>query len=844
MSHKINYKTKFIIIRDDIDHTHLRRPIISEYISKTGTNFTIEVTISRDVNNNISIINHGDSVQLYDRVINLKYNLHGRLIHTDEHVSKIRIVIDETFVAITSKWPDKLPTNLPFQVNVISTDNIGEPSMWRIARYVARVDDDKLFFLKLMPKDLINGVNHDGQMDRVYKENDNQMKCKSEYVISAICGEEGNYIWSLQEVAEHGSLLNLKEILPNKIIPEYIALYIFKQIALGVKTIHSKHIYHNFLQLNIILIDKYFNIKISDFGASIDKDHFTPFEKNYFENLLPTFLNYKSKMIFPPEWNNHVVYNNKTDIWALGNILLKLVSETGDISHVSEPVKKLIQTMLDHNPDKRPSIDAILTSKVLTPINLSNKLSLNNVTKEIKLWLFCNYFMNTYKDTFHFNKKKSNEYIEQYIKEYLLSFSKSFAYDKNTGWDPIRKTFRYHDQVTIYYNSINSVYISEFDSYDYFEIKIKDLLADILPSRYHKYISQQQWMSFKTRLAENLQKQQNKHYVTTSLKHFEYKDFENGGEKTFESLPSENLLSNGKTLELSGNKNVLSLLIKISKTQAGILNNQGRVLSNGQRFTGTSFYIPSELCEKDIISNIMGTALSEYSICRKKFEESYCYLTVRVNNVKPFNKQGIVGWHADGAWGEQTYRHNNDIETCMKTYTGYFSDRNYIIQSAPEIKTPIALLDISFDKLRSEALKKFNNGEITLLPTEKMDDDTLLHLYLTHNVHDPPFQPPLLSQYFDKLVEENKNNKSLIVELPANKLNFFTAYTVHNVPPNNTKKTIRRCTVRIAFSSDFFDKACGPTINPVMGIPGVLRFFPYTKPYSINKNITLHAKHI
>ena len=85
-------------------------------------------------------------------------------------------------------------------------------------------------------------------------------------------------------------------------------------------------------------------------------------------------------------------------------------------------------------------------------------------------------------------------------------------------------------------------------------------------------------------------------------------------------------------------------------------------------------------------------------------------------------------------------------------------------------------------------------------------------------------------------------NSGVIVELPDNKLNYFSASTVHNVPVNKTNKIIRRSTVRIAYSSDYFDKAGGPTINPAMGIPGILRFFPYPKPYKFDKNINLSSK--
>ena len=839
----MKFNTKHIIIRDD-NKLHLRRPIIAEYISKQGSNYTVLITISHDINNNIFFEKTGNKVQLYDIDTKLKYGLYGKLVSSEDNKYDIEITVPEHTIAITSKWPENLPSNLPFEVKVISKYNIGEPSMWRVARYVSRVSDNKLFYLKLMPKDLIRGVDNKGQMDRVYKENDNQMKSKCEFVVSAICGEEGNFIWSLQEVAEHGSLLELKKILPDNIFPEYIALYLFKQIVLGVKKIHLEKILHNFLQLNIILIDSNFNVKISDFGASINTKNFTPFEDNYFHNLLPTFLNYKAKMVFPPEWKDKVIYNEQTDVWSLGIILKKLLTNSENAEnveeHISADVKDLINQLLNPNPSNRPSINNILKHPCMKRTNINKRLELNEITKELKLWLFSNYFKNTYKNTFNFNRNVSKEYIETYINEYLLSFVKTFAYDKNTGWNPILNTVWYHDQVTIAYHSLNLINITLFKSDEFFEIRIEDLLSKNLPDKYHQYISPQQWNDFKEECGNFIKKSTNKYFVNKDFKHFQYSDLENKGAKTFESLPSTKLLSNKTSINLSGNKNVLSLLIKVSEQQSKLLNKQGRVLSNKRKFNGTSFYIPLELCEKDIIANIMGSAWIEYTICSKKFKEAYCYLTVRVNNVQPSNIQGVTGWHVDGAWGEQTYRHNNEIDSCDKTYMGTFSDRNYIIQSSPDIKTPVALVDIDLSELRQEAYKKYNKGSITLLPTDKTDTDDILHLYLTHNIHDPPYQPPLLSQFFDKIMSDG--NSGVIVELPDNKLNYFSASTVHNVPVNKTNKIIRRSTVRIAYSSDYFDKAGGPTINPAMGIPGILRFFPYPKPYKFDKNINLSSK--
>ena len=70
----MKFNTKHIIIRDD-NKLHLRRPIIAEYISKQGSNYTVLITISHDINNNIFFEKTGNKVQLYDIDTKLKYGL-------------------------------------------------------------------------------------------------------------------------------------------------------------------------------------------------------------------------------------------------------------------------------------------------------------------------------------------------------------------------------------------------------------------------------------------------------------------------------------------------------------------------------------------------------------------------------------------------------------------------------------------------------------------------------------------------------------------------------------------------------------------------------------------------
>ena len=788
----------------------------------------IPLTWLSNINSNINYIKKNDNqIQIYDILTEKKYALEGKIINEN-----IILELDEKYTAITSKWPDKLPKNLPFKLKVISKHNLGEPSMWRVARFVLNEETNEIYFLKLMPKDIIGNQSLGDKIDRVYKEINNQEKCKSKHVLSTFNGEYKNWIWSLQKSASKGNIQTYQNLIFNKIIPDYIALYLFKQIILGVKHIHSKNIYHNFLHTGTMLIDDYFNIKISDFGSSINKRNFTSYEDHYFTNMLPKFINYKTKMTFPPEWSNKIVYNEKTDIWHLGIILKNMVSNqhTVDISH---GIKILLNRLLNKDPEKRITIAELLNYPLIKNIKLSNMKKLNKVTKEIKLVLFNDFFLEMYKNTFNFREQITKKYKDKYINANLLSFVKNFCYDEYTGWDSILKKIWYHDQATIMNkNWKNTIYITEFEGFDYFEICIADLTLDTLPERYHKFISNAKWKEFKNNFLKKIKKS-NKYFNSQNLKPFEYSDLE-VNEETYESLYSKPLLSNGTKVTVQGNKQVLSMLIKISSRHCDCFKSEGRTLPDKKKIDSNSLYIPIELCESDIISTIMATSWSEFFICKKRYEESFCYLTIRKSVIKPNLNQGVGGWHVDGAWGQQTYRHPN-IGCGKRLYNGTFSDRNYLIQSSKEIKTPVAPINLDLSKIRKLAYKKYNKGLLSVLPTD-VTDDLILHKFLTKNTTHPPFQPPGISHILDIAVAQSNKD---IVKLPANKINFFTAYTIHKVPKNNTKKNINRTAIRVAFSADYFDKACGPTINPIIGIPGELLFFPYPKPFNINKKTTL-----
>ncbi|VIO96709.1 Protein kinase domain containing protein [Brugia malayi] len=168
---------------------------------------------------------------------------------------------------------------------------------------------------------------------------------------------------------------------------ENIVLNYFTQVAIGLEYMHSKQILHRDLKTqNILLNKKRTIVKLSDFGIS--KELST-------RSLASTIIgtpNYLS-----PEICEGRAYNQKSDLWALGCVLYELAElkrafdgenlpsivmkitkgKHNPISeHWSDGLKKLVNSILDVNENKRPLLKEILTCPLILPVCLAINLDL------------------------------------------------------------------------------------------------------------------------------------------------------------------------------------------------------------------------------------------------------------------------------------------------------------------------------------------------------------------------------------------------------------------------------------------------------------------------------------
>jgi len=163
---------------------------------------------------------------------------------------------------------------------------------------------------------------------------------------------------------------------PNRKLPEADAKKIFKQMIEGLSYLHQKNIVHRDVKLENILLDSKLNLKIIDFGFSIE----IPREKtlNVFCGT-PSYM--APELAMKKDYHGHLI-----DIWAAGILLYVLLvgyfpfREANEKelfkkiargqyelpSHLSEDAKVLIRKMLRINPLSRPSAEEILQDKWIT----------------------------------------------------------------------------------------------------------------------------------------------------------------------------------------------------------------------------------------------------------------------------------------------------------------------------------------------------------------------------------------------------------------------------------------------------------------------------------------------
>ena len=198
------------------------------------------------------------------------------------------------------------------------------------------------------------------------------------------------------EILEYANNGELKDYIngPSSRIPENISAKIFFKVTQTVKYLHENNIVHCDIKPENILLDKYFNPKLNDFGFSQEfegkkclfhthsgtEKYSSPdvkfaFSKGYdgIKNdifSLGVFLFVITigqfpfeKTTYSDEKYKHIIKGRFSKFWEFFNYI-----------DISDEFKDLINSLINLNPSKRLAIDEILSHPWITKqIGLSNK---------------------------------------------------------------------------------------------------------------------------------------------------------------------------------------------------------------------------------------------------------------------------------------------------------------------------------------------------------------------------------------------------------------------------------------------------------------------------------------
>ena len=189
---------------------------------------------------------------------------------------------------------------------------------------------------------------------------------------------ENHVLHIVMEFAEGGDLTEQIQNAKKKHFKEKQILTWFVEICLALKYIHERKVLHRDIKCQNVFLTKDGRAKLGDFGIAKVLDHTTQLSQTVVGT--PYYLS--------PELCQGKPYNSKSDMWSLGCVLYEMCTfqhafesncMNGLVAKIlrgrpsaipafySQDLKDLVDSLLQKEPTKRPSVDRVLKLEFLLP---------------------------------------------------------------------------------------------------------------------------------------------------------------------------------------------------------------------------------------------------------------------------------------------------------------------------------------------------------------------------------------------------------------------------------------------------------------------------------------------
>ena len=265
--------------------------------------------------------------------------------------------------------------DFPSHPNYEIKEELGKGGFGSVYKVINK-NDNKIYAIKRVS---IKGLNQK-DLDYIKNEANILSSIENENIVKYYESfYEDDFFNIVMDYCEYGDLRKIINEFKakGKIFSKNGIYYLLKNICLGLKEIHEKHLIHRDLKPENLFFKNDLRLMIGDFGVA----------KQLQDGTVHAYTLIGTLDYMAPEILRREKYSNKVDIYALGCIIYELCTlafysgnKTGgkiNVSFYGEDLQNLIDNLVENEPNKRLSIDEI--EKIVNVF-----ISKNNETSLVK----------------------------------------------------------------------------------------------------------------------------------------------------------------------------------------------------------------------------------------------------------------------------------------------------------------------------------------------------------------------------------------------------------------------------------------------------------------------------